>query len=47
MITLQVLLMVLAIICFFLAAAGVQLPRGGNVLAAGLMLWAIATTIKV
>jgi hypothetical protein len=44
MIGLRVLLMILSIICFFLAAVGVQAPRG-NLTAAGLMLWAIAYII--
>jgi uncharacterized membrane protein YccC len=44
MITAHVLLMILAIICLFLAAIGVQSPRG-NLLAAGLCLWAVAVTI--
>jgi hypothetical protein len=44
MITLRVLLMILAIICLFLSALGVVLPRG-NLLGAGLCLWAVAITI--
>jgi hypothetical protein len=44
MITLRVLLMILAIICLFLAALGVPTPRG-NLMAAGLTLWAIAVTL--
>jgi hypothetical protein len=43
-ITARVLLMVLAIICLFLATIGVQTPRG-NLLAAGLCLWAIAVAL--
>ena len=38
------LLMILAIICLFLAALGVQTPRG-NLMAAGLTLWALAVTL--
>jgi hypothetical protein len=45
MITLRLLLMILAIICLFLAACGVQPPRG-NFLPAGLCLWALAATIQ-
>ncbi len=36
--------MILAIICLFLSALGVQMPRG-NLMAAGLTLWAIAVTL--
>lgn len=42
---LRPLLMVLAVVCFFLAAIGVCLPRGGNLIAVGLMFWALAITI--
>jgi hypothetical protein len=45
MITLHTLLMILAVICLFLAAIGVSLPRGGNMLATGLLLWALAVTL--
>lgn len=45
MITLKLVLMIIAIICFFLAAAGVTPPRGGNLIAGGLCLWALATII--
>ena len=44
MITVRSMLMILAIICLFLAALGVQMPRG-NLMAAGLTLWAIAVTL--
>jgi hypothetical protein len=44
MITLRSLLMLLAIVCLFLAALNVQPPRG-NLMAAGLTLWAIAVTL--
>lgn len=44
MITLRSLLMILAIICLFLAALGVAAPRG-NLMAAGLCLWALAATL--
>ena len=44
MIGLRSVLMILAIICLFLAAIGVQAPRG-NLMAAGLCLWALAITI--
>lgn len=44
MITLRSLLMILAIICLFMATVGVQAPRG-NLMAAGLTLWAIAVTL--
>jgi len=45
-VTLHVLLMVLAIICFLLAALGVSTPRG-NLLAAGLFFWAVAATVAL
>jgi hypothetical protein len=44
MIPFRALLMILAIICLFLAALGAQVPRG-NLMAAGLTLWAIATVL--
>jgi hypothetical protein len=44
MIQLRSVLMILAIICFFLAALGVSAPRG-NLMAAGLTLWALAATL--
>ena len=43
-ITLQFVLMVLAIVCLLLSALGVSAPRG-NLMAAGLTLWALAVTI--
>lgn len=45
-ITLHMVLMVLAIVCLFLAAINVVTPRG-NLLAGGLCLWALATLITV
>jgi hypothetical protein len=44
MITLRLLLMILAIVCLFLAAIGVNAPRG-NLMAAGLTFWALAVTL--
>jgi hypothetical protein len=44
MVTIKLLLMILAIICLFLAAIGVQAPRC-NLMAAGLTLWALATIV--
>jgi hypothetical protein len=44
MIPLRSVLMILAIICLFLAALGVSAPRG-NLMAAGLTLWALAATL--
>jgi hypothetical protein len=44
MVTLRILLMILAIICFLLAAIGVVTPRG-NLTAAGLFFWAVAYAI--
>ena len=41
----RVILMLLAIVCLFLAAIGVQTPRGGSLLAGGLCLWALATIL--
>ena len=45
-VTLNVILMVLAIVCFLLSALGVSAPRG-NLLAAGLLFWAIAATVAL
>lgn len=47
MITLRLILMILALVCFFLSAVGVSAPRGGNLIAGGLGLWALATMITV
>lgn len=44
MVSLRLILMILAIIAFLLAALGVTTPRG-NLTAAGLFFWALATTI--
>ena len=44
--TLNVILMVLAIVCFLLAALGVSAPRG-NLTAAGLFFWAVAVTVAL
>lgn len=44
MISLRQILMILAIICLFLAAVGVSTPKG-NLMAAGLTLWALAVTL--
>lgn len=44
MISAHVILMILAIVCFLLAAFEVQTPRV-NLTAAGLALWAIATLV--
>lgn len=46
MITLHLVLMLLAVVCFFLAALPVQPPRG-NLIAAGLFLWSLATIVTV
>jgi hypothetical protein len=46
MITAKLLLMILAIICFLFAAVGIQPPRNGNLIAAGLACWALATVIS-
>jgi hypothetical protein len=44
MISARAILMILAILCLFLAAIGVSTPRG-NLMAAGLTLWALAVTL--
>lgn len=44
MISARAILMILAIICLFLSALGVNAPRG-NLMAAGLTLWALAVTL--
>jgi hypothetical protein len=45
--TLHLLLMVLAIVCFFLAAINVPQPPRVNMIGAGLCLWALATIVTV
>ena len=45
MIAVHVVLLLLALICFFLAALGVAAPRG-NLMAAGLALWVAAELIR-
>jgi hypothetical protein len=45
MITVRLLLMILAVICLALAAIGVVPPRGGNLMALGLTLWALAIIV--
>lgn len=44
MITARMILMILAIVCLLLSALGVSAPRG-NLMAAGLMFWAVATVV--
>jgi hypothetical protein len=44
MLMLRVILIILAIVCFAMSALGVSTPRG-NLVAAGLALWALATLI--
>lgn len=46
MITLHLVLMIFAIVCFFLGALNMQPPRG-NFVAIGLCLWALATIVTV
>jgi hypothetical protein len=43
-ITLRVILMILAIVCFVLRAFGVASPRG-DLMAAGLAFWALAVLV--
>lgn len=38
------ILMIMAVLCLFLATIGVQAPRG-NLMAAGLTLWALAVVV--
>lgn len=45
MVAVNIVLMILAVICFLLAALGVSTPRG-NLLAAGLFFWALAVAIS-
>lgn len=45
-ITLQFVLMILAIVCLLLAALGVSAPPR-NLMAAGLCLWALAATVAL
>jgi hypothetical protein len=45
MVTVHLLLMILALVCFLIAAAGVIWPRGVNFVAMGLFLWALATMV--
>jgi hypothetical protein len=42
MLMIRVVLEILALVCFILAAVGIQVPRSGNLIAAGLALWLIA-----
>lgn len=43
---LHLVLMILALVCFLLAALNVS-PARGNLTAAGLFLWALAATIAI
>lgn len=45
-VTLHLVLMLLALICFLLSALGISTPRG-NLVAAGLFLWALAATVAL
>lgn len=45
LVTVRLILVVLALACFFLAALGVPVPRGGSLIAAGLFLAALAYLI--
>ena len=45
-VTLQFVLLILAVVCFLLAALGVSTPRG-NLMAAGLFFWSIAATVAL
>jgi hypothetical protein len=45
MISVRVVLMILALGCFMIAAAGVIWPRGVNFVAMGLFLWALSTLL--
>jgi hypothetical protein len=45
-VTLQFVLLILAVVCFLLAALGVSTPRG-NLTAAGLFFWSIAATVAL
>ena len=47
MITLHLVLMLFAIVCFFLAACNVPSPPRVNLVAAGLCLWALSTIVSV
>jgi hypothetical protein len=42
MLMIRVVLEILALVCFFLSAIGIQAPRSGDLIAAGLGLWLIA-----
>lgn len=42
--SIRLLLMILAIVCFFLAAIGVR-PMRGDLIAGGLCLWAAAVVL--
>lgn len=39
MVTLRLILLVFALVCFILAGLGVQPPRGGNLIGIGLAFW--------
>lgn len=45
MITAHLLLMILAIVCLFLAAINAPVPPRLNLLALGLLFWALAITL--
>lgn len=45
MIGLKLVLMILGLVCLFLAAAGVSGPRGVNLEALGLALWLLAVIV--
>jgi hypothetical protein len=47
LVTVRVVLMILAIICFLCAAVGITPPRGESLGWAGLALWALAAAIAV
>ena len=45
MVTVRIVLLILAILCFLCAAVGITPPRGGNLGWAGLALWALAIVL--
>ena len=45
MVTVRIVLMILAILCFLCAAVGITPPRGESLGWAGLALWALAVVI--
>lgn len=44
--TMRLIFLIFALVCFILAAFGVQPPRGGNMIAVGLAFWVASELIR-